>query len=103
MFCDVAVQDSAPIMRNHKEAIKHAEGERRHSEEVHCGDGFTVSFRQECEACLCESDSAAEGWSGGDVFCNQGVHVIADTIAKIVADGAHLVQPGDQSVSVSSG
>jgi bifunctional non-homologous end joining protein LigD len=65
--------------------------------------GYYVSFRQECEACLCESDSAAEGWSVADVFCKQGVHFIADTIAKIVADGAHTVQPGDQSVLVSSG
>ena len=34
-----------------------------------------------------------KGGSGADVIGNQGVHGIVDTIAQIVADGAHTVQP----------
>ena len=50
-----------------------------------------VSFRQECEAGLFESEPAADGWSGADVIDKEGVHGIANAIAQIVADGAHTV------------
>ena len=50
-----------------------------------------VSFRQGCEACLCESGPTADGLSALEVIGKQGVHVIADAIAQIVADGAHTV------------
>jgi hypothetical protein len=36
------VQDTPPVMGNHKEAIQHAESERWHSEEIHGSDGFSV-------------------------------------------------------------
>ena len=38
-----------------------------------------------------EMNQSAEGRSGADVIGKQGVHVIADAIAQIVADGAHTV------------
>jgi TolB-like protein/DNA-binding winged helix-turn-helix (wHTH) protein len=46
-----------------------------------------VSFRQGCKAC----EPTAERRSGPDVIGEQGVHVIADAIAQIVADSAHTV------------
>lgn len=42
VFGNVVVLDSSPVMRNDKEAIEHAKGQRRHSEEIHCGDGFAM-------------------------------------------------------------
>ena len=39
---EVAVQNSPPVVRDDEEAVKHAEGERGHSEEVHRGDGFAM-------------------------------------------------------------
>lgn len=50
-----------------------------------------VSFRQGCEASLCETERAGGGRSGPDVIGKEGVYVIADAIAQIVADGAHAV------------
>ena len=38
----IAVKDTLPVMRNDEEAIEHAEGQRRHGEEIHCSDGFTM-------------------------------------------------------------
>lgn len=38
----VAMEDTPPVMRNDEEAVEHTEGERRHGEEVHGGDSFTV-------------------------------------------------------------
>ena len=62
-----------------------------------------VSFRQGCEACLCKSEPAAEGRLGADVFCKHAIHVIADAISKMVADGAHTVEPDDQGVAIACG
>ena len=42
VFGHIAVKDAPPIMRNDEEAIQHAEGQRRHGEEIHCRDGFTM-------------------------------------------------------------
>jgi hypothetical protein len=36
------VQDSPPVMRNDEEAVENSEGERRHGEEIHCGDGSAM-------------------------------------------------------------
>jgi hypothetical protein len=36
------VHNAPPIMRNDEEAIEYAEGERRHGEEIHRGNGFTM-------------------------------------------------------------
>jgi hypothetical protein len=36
------VKNAPPVMRNDEEAVENAEGERRHGEEVHCGNGFAV-------------------------------------------------------------
>jgi hypothetical protein len=47
MSGDVKVQNSSPAVRNDEETVKHAEGERRHSEEVHRGDGFAM-VAQKC-------------------------------------------------------
>src|SRR5271156_380920 len=38
----VAMKDTSSIMRNDKEAVKHAEGERRHIKEIHRSDGFSM-------------------------------------------------------------
>jgi hypothetical protein len=52
---------------------------------------FMVRFRRGCEACLCEGGPTAHGPSALEVIGKQGVQVIADAIAQIVADGAHTV------------
>jgi hypothetical protein len=36
------VNDSPAVMRDHKEAVNHAECDCRHSKEIHCGNRFTV-------------------------------------------------------------
>ena len=38
----VEVEDAPPVMRNDEEAVEHAEGERRHGEEIHGGNGLAV-------------------------------------------------------------
>jgi len=42
MFCDIEVKDASPVMRDHEEAAKDAEGKRWHSKEVHRGSCFTM-------------------------------------------------------------
>jgi hypothetical protein len=39
---DVEMQDLTPVVGDHEEAIEHAKCQRWHSEEVHCGDSFTM-------------------------------------------------------------
>jgi len=39
---DAAAQNSAPIMRDHEEAVQHAKGQRRHGKEIHRSNGFAV-------------------------------------------------------------
>ncbi len=48
----IEMKNSPPIMRDDKEAIENAEGECRHGEEVHRGDGFAV-IAQERRPTLC--------------------------------------------------
>jgi hypothetical protein len=36
------MQNASPIMGNYEEAVQHAKGQCRHSEEVHRGDGFPM-------------------------------------------------------------
>jgi hypothetical protein len=45
---DAATQNSAPIMRDHEEIVRHAKGQRRHGKEVHCSKGFTVIAQKRC-------------------------------------------------------
>jgi hypothetical protein len=45
MLGHVAVKDTPSIMREDEEAVKHAEGERRHGEEIHCSNRFTMVFQ----------------------------------------------------------
>src|ERR1017187_5123385 len=42
----VAVQDAPPVMGDDEEAIEHAEGQRRHGEEVHRSNRFTVILQE---------------------------------------------------------
>ncbi len=42
VFGHIAMKDASPVMCNDEEAIEHAEGKRRHGEEVHRGDGLTM-------------------------------------------------------------
>ncbi len=51
MAGDVEVKNTPPIMANDEEAVKHREGDGRHGEEVHGGDGFAV-IAQEGEPAL---------------------------------------------------
>ena len=46
VFGHIAVQDAPPVMRNDEEAVEHAKGQRRHGEEVHCGNGFTMIIQK---------------------------------------------------------
>lgn len=46
----IEVQDAPPVMRNHKEAIQNSKGKRRHGEEIHCRDGFTMIAQKRCPA-----------------------------------------------------
>ena len=46
MLGHVAVKDTPSIMREDEEAVKHAEGERRHGEEIHCSNRFTMVFQK---------------------------------------------------------
>jgi len=39
---DIAVQDAPSVMRNHEEAVEHPKRERRHGEEVHRSNRFSV-------------------------------------------------------------
>ena len=48
---DPKVNDPAPVMQNHKEAIEHSERQCGHSEEVHCSDRLTM-IAQECRPLL---------------------------------------------------
>jgi len=45
---DATGQDSAAVMRNYEEAVQDAKSQRRHSEEVHCSNGFTVIAQKCC-------------------------------------------------------
>ncbi len=36
------MKNPAPVMRDHEKAMEHTKGERRHGEEIHCRDGFTM-------------------------------------------------------------
>src|SRR5215469_4283289 len=40
--CDVAVQNTAAMVADDEEAVEHAEGDRRHGEEIHRRDGFPM-------------------------------------------------------------
>ena len=48
----VEVKDAPAVMRDHEEAVKHAECDCRHGEEIHCGDRFAV-VAQECCPTFC--------------------------------------------------
>ncbi len=52
MFGHVAVKDTSPVVRNDEETVEDAEGKRRHSEEVHCGNRLTM-IAQEGPPSLC--------------------------------------------------
>jgi hypothetical protein len=43
---NVAVQNPPPVMGDDEEAIEHAESQRRHGEEVHRGDRFSVVIQE---------------------------------------------------------
>jgi hypothetical protein len=42
MLGDIAMKNSPPVVRDDKEAVENAEGERRHCEEIHCGDSLAM-------------------------------------------------------------
>src|ERR1035437_9363540 len=49
---DVEMKNTPPLMRDHKEAVEHAKRKRRHGEEIHCRNRFTVVI-SECSPSLC--------------------------------------------------
>ena len=58
-----------------------------------------MRFRQ---ACVSEGRFIpGESGSRSPVFGKQGIHIIADTVAEVVADGTYLVEPGDQGIAVA--
>jgi len=42
MFGNVPMKDAPPVVRDDEEAVENAEGDRRHREEIHRGDGLTM-------------------------------------------------------------
>ena len=42
----VVMQDSSPVMRDDEETVEDAEGERRHGEEIHCRNRFTMIIQK---------------------------------------------------------
>ena len=35
------------------------------------------------------------------VLRQQGVHIVADAVAEVVADRAYLIKPGDQGITIA--
>ena len=66
-----------------------AEGGQMHRE-------FSVSLRKGLG-----SSPGGESGSPSPVFGKQGIHVVADTVPEVVADGTYLVEPGDQGIAVA--
>ena len=65
------------------------------------GLAWTVSFR-----CACVSGDGARTRriaSGSPMPRKQGIHVVADAIAEVVADDVHAIQSGDQGIAVAGG
>jgi len=42
MLRNVEIQNLPPVVADHEEAVEHAESDRRHREEIHCCDCFTM-------------------------------------------------------------
>src|SRR4051794_35295091 len=38
----LTLKNTPPVMRDDEKAVEHSEGQRRHSEEIHCGNGFPM-------------------------------------------------------------
>ena len=53
-----------------------------------------VSFRHACVRWRFGCELRRMG-SLSHVFREQGIHIVADTVAEVVADDAYLIQPGD--------
>src|SRR5579863_4101015 len=45
---DVEMKNTPAFMRDHEEAVKHAECHGWHGKEIHCGDRFTVVTQEGC-------------------------------------------------------
>src|SRR6266478_9872141 len=57
MLCDIEVQDTPTVVTDDEKAIERAEGDRRHSEEVHRGNRFTVITEKKVSQRLAGSGS----------------------------------------------
>ena len=55
---------------------------------------LVVSFRYACVARQFGCELRRIG-SLSHVFREQGIHIIADAVAEVVADGAYLIEPAD--------
>lgn len=61
--------------------------------------GLLVRFRQ---ACVRRIGHPLRGnGSLSHVFGKQGVHIDADTVAEVMADGPYFIEPGDEEVAVA--
>lgn len=61
--------------------------------------GLLVRFRQ---ACVRRIGHPRRGnGSLSHVFGKQGVHIDADTVAEVMADGPYFIEPGDEEVAVA--
>lgn len=62
--------------------------------------GCVVRFRQACVS----GGRFIPGSKWGSLspaFAQQGIHIIADTVPEVVADGTYLIEPGDQGTAVA--
>ena len=60
---------------------------------------YWVRFRQACV--MVRFIPSVESRSLSTVFGQQGIHIVADTVPEVVADGTNLVEPGDQGIAVA--
>jgi len=48
MPCHIAMKDTLSVMSDDKEAVQHSEGQSRHGEEIHRGEGFPMIVEKCC-------------------------------------------------------
>jgi hypothetical protein len=103
-------RNSHGVMRNNATTSEHPrlnwrthEGGLPRFSQPYIGKGRMKSphLRERCEVSASLRNGAvrfANGSGSGSVshvFREQGIHIVADTVAEVVADDAYSIQPGD--------